>query len=385
MPLRTTKAIRSRGAPHRALSRLRLRLWPIVQTAVAAVAAWYLAKLFVSEQRPVFASIAAVISLGATHGRRDERALELIGGVVLGITVADLLIRLIGTGPIQVGVLVVLAMSAAVLLGGGPMLVTEAGVSAILLASLEPTTTELLSADRLIEALVGGGVAFAVSSLAFPLDPHLHVGRAAQAVFGDLGRALEELAAALATGDRERAAAALVAARGLDGPVRELEEALETGRETARSSPLRRPTRAELDRYARGARHIDFAVRNTRVLARHVLRFLRTEGQAPRELSEAIHELALAVWALAAEFEDPARATELPMHVSRAAAHALATHDPARNDLALTEIVGQVRSTAIDVLRASRAARATEEGAGDVSTEELLLGLPEPWAAQEAA
>lgn len=386
MPLRTTKAIRSRGAPRRALSRLRLRLWPIVQTAVAAVAAWYLAKLFVSEERPVFASIAAVISLGATHGRRDERALELIGGVVLGITVADLLIRLLGTGPIQVGVLVVLAMSAAVLLSGGPMLVTEAAVSAILLASLEPTTTELLSADRLIEALVGGGVAFAVSSLAFPLDPHLHVGRAAQAVFGDLGRALEELAAALATGHRERAAAALVAARGLDGPVRELEEALETGRETARSSPLRRPTRAELDRYARGARHIDFAVRNTRVLARHVLRFLRTEAQAPRELSEAIRELALAVWALAAEFEDPARATELPMHVSRAAAHALATHDPARNDLALTEIVGQVRSTAIDLLRASGAARAAEEGAGDVSTEELLLGLPDPWAAaQEAA
>jgi uncharacterized membrane protein YgaE (UPF0421/DUF939 family) len=386
MPLRTTNAIRSRGAPRRALSRLRLRLWPIVQTAVAALAAWYLATLFVSEERPVFASIAAVISLGATHGRRDERALELIGGVVLGISVADLLVRLIGTGPLQVGVLVVLAMSAAVLLGGGALLVTEAAVSAILLASLQPASTEILSADRLIEALVGGGVAFAVSSLAFPLDPHLHVGRAAQAVFGDLGRALEELAAALATGDRERAAAALVAARGLDGPVRELEEALETGRETARSSPLRRPTRAALDRYARGARHIDFAVRNTRVLARHVLRFLRTEEQAPRELSDAIRELALAVWALAAEFEDPARVTELPMHVSRAAAHALATHDPARNDLALTEIVGQVRSTAIDLLRASGAARAAEEGPGEVSTEELLLGLPDPWAAaQEAA
>jgi uncharacterized membrane protein YgaE (UPF0421/DUF939 family) len=385
MPLRTTKVIRSRRAPRRALSRLRLRLWPILQTAVAAVAAWYLAKLLVSEERPVFASIAAVISLGATHGRRDERALELIGGVVLGITVADLLVRLIGTGPIQVGVLVVLAMSAAVLLGGGPLLVTEAAVSAILLASLEPASTEILSGDRLIEALVGGGVAFAVSALAFPLDPHLHVGRAAQTVFGDLGRALDELATALSTGDRERAAAALVAARGLDGPVRELEEALETGREMARSSPLRRPTRAELDRYARGARHIDFAVRNTRVLARHVLRFLRTGERAPRELSEAVRELALAVWALASEFEEPARSTELPMHISRAAAHALATHDPARNDLALTETVAQVRSTAIDLLRASGAARAADAGAGEVSTEELLLELPEPWAGAEAA
>src|SRR5918994_5995557 len=230
----------------RALLRLRLRAWPILQTAGAAVAAWYLAKLLVSEEQPVFASIAAVISLGATYGQRPERAIELIGGVVLGIGVADLLVGAIGSGPMQLGLLVVLAMAAAVLLGGGPLLVTEAAVSAILLASLEPASTELLSAERLIEALVGGGVAFAVSSLAFPLDPHLHVGRAAQSVFSELGRGLEELATALDTGDREQAAAALVAARGLDGPVRELEEALETGRETARSSPLRRPARTEL-------------------------------------------------------------------------------------------------------------------------------------------
>jgi uncharacterized membrane protein YgaE (UPF0421/DUF939 family) len=375
-----------RQAPRHALFRLRVRLWPIVQTAAAAVAAWYLAKLLVSEEQPVFASIAAVISLGATHGRRDERALELIGGVVLGITVADLLVRVIGTGPLQIGLLVVLAMSAAVLLGGGAVLVTEAAVSAILLASLGPSSTELFSGDRLIEAMVGGGVAFAVSSLVFPLNAQLYVGRAAQSVFGQLGRVLDELATALASDDRARAAAALVAARSLEQPVRSLEEALETGRETARSSPVRRPARVELDRYARGARHIDYAVRNSRVLARHVLRFLRTGQRAPRELSEAIRELALAVWALAAEFEDAARTTELQLHVSRAAAHALATHDPARNDLALAEIVGQVRSTAIDLLRASEAVTHVGERPGDVSTEELLIQLPYPWdRAQTAA
>src|SRR3712207_3366328 len=142
-----------REAPRRAWVRLRVRLWPILQTATAAVAAWYLAKLLVGSERPVFASIAAVIALGATHGGRDERATELIGGVVVGIAIADLLIRAIGTGPVQIGVLVVLAMAAAVLLGGGPVLVTEAAVSAIILASLDPAPTGL-SADRLLEALV---------------------------------------------------------------------------------------------------------------------------------------------------------------------------------------------------------------------------------------
>jgi uncharacterized membrane protein YgaE (UPF0421/DUF939 family) len=374
-----------RAAPRLAWARLRIRLWPILQTAAAALAAWYLAKLLVGAERPVFASIAAVIALGATHGGRDERALELIGGVVVGITVADLLIRVIGTGPAQIGVLVVLAMAAAVLVGGGTVLVTEAAVSAILLASLDPAPTGL-SADRLLEALTGGAVALAVSSLVFPLDPQLHVSRAAQALFGRLGRVLEELADALATGDRERAEAALEAARALDEPVRDLGEALETGRETARSSPLRRSVRVELDRYARVARHLDFAVRNTRVLARHVLRFLRSRDETGAELPESIRELGLAVWALAEEIDEPARATELRLHVSRAAALALATHDSARSDLALAEIVVQVRSTAIDLIRAADAAGEEVPGRGDVSTEELLLGLPDPdGRAREAA
>jgi uncharacterized membrane protein YgaE (UPF0421/DUF939 family) len=367
----------SREAPRRAWVRLRVRLWPILQTAAAAVAAWYLAKLLVGSERPVFASIAAVISLGATHGGRDERATELIGGVVVGIAIADLLIRAIGTGPVQVGVLVVLAMAAAVLLGGGPVLVTEAAVSAIILASLDPAPTGL-SADRLLEALVGGGVALAISSLVFPLDPQLHVGRAAQSIFGELGRVLEQLATALEAGDRKRAESALAAARDLDGPVRELEEALETARETLRSSPLRRPVRAEIDRYARGARHVDYAVRNARVLARHVLRFLRSGKRPPAELAGSVRELGLAVWALAEELDDPSRATRLRLHVSKATAGALETHGSAGSDLSLAEIVVQVRSTGIDLLRASEAAT-TRAGDGDeMPTEELLLRLPDP-------
>ena len=188
--------------------RLRVRAWPILQTAAAAVGSWYLAKLLLPEQQPVFASIAAVISLGATYGQRSERAIELVGGVVLGIGVADLLVRAIGTGPAQIGVMVLLAMSAAVILGGGPLLVTEAAVSAILLVVLEPTSTGL-AGSRVIDALVGGGVALGVSALAFPPDPVLLVRRSAQGVFSSLGRTLEEVGAALSEGDSARADAAL--------------------------------------------------------------------------------------------------------------------------------------------------------------------------------
>jgi uncharacterized membrane protein YgaE (UPF0421/DUF939 family) len=364
------------GQAHRrrALLRLRVRSWPILQTAGAAVAAWYLAKLLLSEGRPVFASIAAVIALGATYGQRPERAIELIGGVVLGIGIADLLVGAIGTGPMQLGLLVLLAMAAAVLLGGGPVLVTEAAVSATLLVLLEPSGTGL-APTRLIEALVGGGVAFAVSALAFPPNPVLLAGRSIQAVFGRLGRTLEEVAAALADGSPARAQAALQGAREMDEDLRAFDEALVTAGETARFSPGHRSLRGELDRYARTARHVDFAVRNTRVLARHAARFLRGGGSAPAALTDAIHDLGSAVWTLAAELDDPNGHTEVRAPASRAAWRATQSFDETR-ELELAEIVAQVRSTAIDLVRAAEAAASTGDGPGETPTEELLIELP---------
>jgi uncharacterized membrane protein YgaE (UPF0421/DUF939 family) len=339
------------------------------------VAAWYLAKLLVSEPRPVFAAIAAVVSLGATYGQRPERAIELVGGVVLGIGLADLLVGAIGSGPLQLGLLVMLAMGAAVLLGGGPLLVTEAAVSATLLVVLEPSGTALPS-SRLIEAVVGGGVALAVSALAFPPNPAILVGRSAQAVFGGLGRALEEVATALTDGDRRRAEAALEAAREIDRDLATLDEALVVGRETARLSPGRRRSRSELDRYARAARHIDLAVRNTRVLARHAARFLRGGGEAPAALPEAIRELGQAVWLLAAELDGPMPDPgEVRLRASRAAAQATGSFEEQRQ-LALAEIVAQVRSTAIDLVRASEAADPAGGGFAETPTEELLVAAP---------
>jgi uncharacterized membrane protein YgaE (UPF0421/DUF939 family) len=357
--------------------RLRVRAWPILQTAAAAVGSWYLAKLLLPEEQPVFASIAAVIALGATYGQRSERAIELIGGVVLGIGVADLLVRAIGTGPAQIGLMVLLAMSAAVILGGGPMLVTEAAVSAILLVVLEPTSSGL-AGSRVIQALVGGGVALGVSALAFPPDPLLLVRRSIQGVFGSLGATLEEIAAALSGRDTARAEAGLRSAREIDDGVRALHEALALGRETARFSLARRSSRAELDRFERGGRHVDFAVRNTRVLARHVVRYLRTGREAPPELAVAMHELSVAVWALAADLDDPARnGQQVRIHASRATARAIESFESDR-DLGLAEIAAQVRSTAIDLVRAAEAGGSVAPPPAETPTEELLIKLPAP-------
>ncbi len=362
------------------MRRLRPRLLPIFQTAAAAVAAYYLALLLpIDDPRPVFASIAAVISLGASYHQRGRRAAELIAGVVLGLTVADLILNAIGNGPLQIGLMIVLAMSAAVVLGGGELLVSEAAVSALLLASIEPSQSGY-SPDRFLEALTGGLVAMAVGTLFFPPDPGLLVGRAAQAVFRDLGETLERVAGAIAEGDPDSADVALRLARGIDARMSELEETLGDAREMVRFAPPRRGARSLLERYARTLPHVDFAVRNTRVLARHALRYTRARLPAPEGLSDAIRELAQAVWTLAAAYDDPTRAAEARGRARLAAAHARDVFE-GEPDLALTEIISQVRSTAVDVMRAAEVIAGAPQPADELPTEEMLASPPPASAA----
>jgi len=353
--------------------RLRPHLPAILQTAAAALGAWWLAILLLPTERPAFASIAAVICVGVTYGQRRSRALELIGGVLLGITVASLLLFLIGTGPWQIAVLVILAMSAALLFSGGELLVSEAAISAILLASYE--TTDGFSADRILEGLIGGGVGLAVASLLLPPDPVSMVGQVAQTVFGKLGRTLEETATALEYNDPGAAESALQAARGIDEDVEALEDMLLVASETARWAPARRAGLPHVQRYQETMPQIDFAVRNTRVLARYAARQVRAGERAP-ELAGAVRELADAVWVLAAQYEQPDRPTALRELALSAAATAEDIHDR-EPSLMTTQIVAQVRSVAVDLVRAAESLAGEQAApAWELPTEELLAARP---------
>jgi uncharacterized membrane protein YgaE (UPF0421/DUF939 family) len=366
------RTLSARLAPAEAGRRLRPRLLPIGQTALAAVLAYYVAQLIpLDDPRPTFASIAAVICLSATYRQRGRRAFELTAGVVLGLSVADLLLRLIGPGPLQIGLMIVLAMAVAVVLRGSDLFVNEAAISGLILVSLVPAAQTDLSFTRPIEGLVGGLTALVVGAVVFPPDPRALVRRAAAQVLSDLRFALGEVAAALEAGDHEHAGRALRTARGLDVVVDELVEAFATSRETVRLSPSRRGARDVVTRHVRTGEHLDFAVRNTRILARHALRYTRSGLGAPSDVVDAVHELARAVEDLQLAHDDPA-------HAAFARSHGLAAARLAREgferepDLGLTEIIGQVRSTAVDLVRAADLLAEAPQPVVDMPTEELL-------------
>jgi uncharacterized membrane protein YgaE (UPF0421/DUF939 family) len=350
-------------------NRLRVNGWSVIQTAVAATGAYFLAIVLLGHESPFFAPIAAVISLSVTLGQRMRRAVELVFGVAVGLMVADLLVLLIGSGTVQIGIVVLLAMAAAVFIGGRPLVVNQAAVSALLVVVLQPPDA-VFSPNRFLDALMGGGVAVAVNYL-FPINPERLVERAARPVFDELVAVLEDIAAALRSGDRELAERVLIRAREIDDQVTSFYEALAAGHETARLSPTRRRALEHLELYANAGTRIDLAVINTRVLARGAANLLRRGEPAPALLPEAVLDLSLAVKALATYLEEsrePEEARRCALEAARRATEILKE----RHDLATSVLVGQVRSAAVDVLRSTgmdqaSALGALEEVAGSAS------------------
>ena len=189
---------------------------PILHSAVAASLAWLVATEVVGHPRPFFAPISAVVTLGLTVGQRRRRAIELAIGVSVGIAIADALVVAIGTGTWQVGVVVALAMAAATLLGGGPLLASQAAASAVLVATLQPPSGGV-DFGRSLDALVGGGSALLVSSLLLPVNPLRLLRESAGPVLDNLVEALEQLTEALTTRRPAAADAALLALARAEG------------------------------------------------------------------------------------------------------------------------------------------------------------------------
>jgi uncharacterized membrane protein YccC len=341
----------------------------MVQTAVAASVAYAIAIYVLGHDRPFFAAIAAVVSLGMVLGERRRRAVELVFGVAFGLTIADLLVIVIGSGTVQIAVVVILAMAATIFFGGGPLLVNQAAISALLVVVLQPPDA-VFDPGRFLDALVGGAVALTINYV-FPVNPERLVERAAGPVFDELVAVLEETAEALATGDVERAESALTRARDIDDMVRGFNEALAAGHETARLSPTRRRSLQHLDLYARAGSRIELAVINTRVLARGAANAVRRGDDVPRPLLEGIYDLARAVRALASFLEESGSPDEARRYALKAAGEATELLKE-RHDLAISVLVGQIRSAAVDLLRSTgmnqaEALEALEEAAGRAS------------------
>jgi uncharacterized membrane protein YgaE (UPF0421/DUF939 family) len=173
---------------------LRHRLGTIAQAAVAAGIAWYLTRDVIGYPQPFFAPVAAAVCLSASKVLRGERAIQLIIGVALGIIVGSAVRAGAGSGPVAIGMAVLISLSLAALVGAGfiaqGLMFFNQAVSAAILVLAVPSRG--VGPDRLFDALIGGGVGLVFAVLLFPTNPLRLLGEAESGVLALLRDLLGE-------------------------------------------------------------------------------------------------------------------------------------------------------------------------------------------------
>lgn len=285
--------LRLREALRRARGRLdRHVLARIVQSALAAGAAWEIALQLPDHGRPFFAPIAAVIGLGAQRGRRGRQAIEMIIGVVFGILVGAALVAVAGPGAWQLVVATAVTLLLATAVAAPPVIRVQASASAILVVALHQPGADV-PLQRLVDAIIGGGIAVLLARFLFPVDPLELVRDQARTMRERIADALADVATALDAHDAGRAAEALRLVDEIDD--RPLEEALSLARDVARNAPRRRPLRRRLDALSIAWHELELTAADARAVATGALRVLSEDAPPGKELAEAVRAAAEAV------------------------------------------------------------------------------------------
>ena len=337
---------RSRMGISSRLGRLRSRAFLLVQSALAAGVAWWVACDVLAHPTPFFAPIVAVVCLGISYGQRLRRVIEVAVGVAVGVFTADLFVSVAGTGGWQITVVVIVAMSLALLVGGGPVFVMQAGVQGIVVAALAPSPGQAFT--RWTDALIGGAVALVAASIV-PQAPLRRPRVAASEVARKISELLRRAAASAEDGDVEAAAEVLASARQTESLLRELTTAADEGLSVLHSSPFTRRQAPGVRKMADLIDPLDRAMRSTRVLVRKVAAVVGRGEKLPPGYREVIDQLAEATDVIAralAENASPDIAQKAVLEV------AVATSYLPRTDNLVTEtVLAQLRSVVVDLLQ----------------------------------
>jgi uncharacterized membrane protein YgaE (UPF0421/DUF939 family) len=325
------------------LERLRAKGFHIGQSALAAGAAWFVAGDVLGHDTPFFAPVAAVVSLGTSYSQRHRRVAEVTVGVAVGIFIADLLVLLIGTGFLQMTLIVALSMTTAILLDAGGLLLIQATVQSIVVAALVPAPGQAFV--RWTDALIGGAVALAAATIV-PAAPLRRPRDQAAKVLTKVAFLLRGAARAIDVQDPDATLALLRDARQTDVLVDELRTAADEGASVVRSSPFRFRHRGSVRKVGELVEPLDLALRNTRVLVRRAAVAAYRGDRLPADYVRLCAELADAV---ARELRDD----RSPVAVQqRLVAVGEATSDVERShDLSGEVILAQLRSIIADLLR----------------------------------
>lgn len=329
----------------RRLGRLRTRWVFLLQIGVGVLVAWLVAGKLLGHANPFFAPVTAILCLGLTYGQRLRRIVEVTVGVAIGVLVGDLIVTVLGTGPVQMAVVVVLAMAIAIVVSSGQLLVIQAGVQSVFIVALVASQSAAFS--RWLDAVVGGLVALVIGVVA-PTSPVRRPRAEAARTVRAVSSTLRDVVAALRRRDRVLASAALDGARSLEDQLGELRTAAAEGVALVRQSPLLREHGPTAEAASALVVPLDRCVRNLRVLARRASVAIARDEAVPEHYVDLVEALADAADDLARVLDEHTMPSAARAVLERVAGLS-ARVDPAAG-LSSEMIRGQVRSMVVDLL-----------------------------------
>ena len=194
------------------------------------------------------------------------------------------MVQAIGVGWWQLTLIVAAAMTAAFLLDGGQLFVTQAAVQSIVVSTLLPDPDAALT--RWTDALIGGAVAL-VAATVVPAAPLRRPREQAAVVVRKVADLLRAASDVMVDGEVDPAMDLLADARSTDYLIRELQSAADEGMAVVASSPFRVRHRAGMRQMAELVDPLDRALRSTRVLVRHTAVAAYHRRQVPHAYAAA--------------------------------------------------------------------------------------------------
>lgn len=287
----------------------------IIIAALAGTAAWLISVHVLGHEAPIFAVVSAVVSLAPGLPSQGKQAVGLIIGMAIGILVGEA--AFLFGGPVAIGdpiwlvrltSAIMVSMLIAAGFGWSPVMPIQAGVSVVLVMAVGPQTQGF---TRLADGAVGVALGLICSQLLLTPDPLRMLNVSTQAFMNRLAAALENAADGVANGDAAKAARAeqIVAAAWTN--LRQLRDAVDAARSSARWSLRGRLMAGPVLKAA--ARQNRYAVQlfaHTLLLAESLQLALGKSGSAPQGLDQDLRRCA----SYCRNFSDPDHRFDRPPH-----------------------------------------------------------------------
>jgi len=238
-----------------------------------------------------------------------------------------------------------LAMVIALLLDASPLLVNQVAIQSLVVVTVLPNPDAAFL--RWTDALVGGAVALVAAS-AVPRAPLRKPREQAGVVAARVATLLRTSADSIEDGDVERAMKTLSDARSTDTLIAELRAAADEGLSIVASSPFRWRHRGGLRRLTDLVEPLDFALRNTRVLARRVAVANYRHEPIPQEYAGLLRDLADVADRVAAELRADRMASVVQADLVALGERSAAL--PRSSALSAEVVLAQIRSLLADLL-----------------------------------